>query len=248
VIETAELLREQVAWACRILALEGYSDLTLGHVSARVPGEDRGLIKRRGVALDEVGPGDVVEIGLDGEARGAAAPGEIHLETVLHTEVYRARLDVGAVVHGHPPYATALAATEAGLALLTHDSVLFKDGIGRYDESADLITEPEQGRAVARALGPRRAVLLRNHGVLVAGKDVAWAVLGAVTLERAVALQSLAGSLGPLRPIPGDWAERLYPEKYQDHLVEEYWASWIRRVQRFSAPPGNAKGAAWERS
>ncbi|OFW70857.1 MAG: hypothetical protein A2Y55_13770 [Actinobacteria bacterium RBG_16_68_12] len=172
----------------------------------------------------------------------------LHLETVLHTEVYRARPDVGAVVHGHPPYATALAATEARLELLTHDAVLFKDGIARYNESADLITEPEQGQAVARALGSHRAVLLRNHGVLVAGKDVAWAVLGAVTLERAIAMQSVAGSLGRLRPIPPDWAERLYPEKYTDRLVEEYWASWIRRVQRFSARPGNAPGASEERT
>ena len=52
----------------------------------------------------------------------------MHLETVLHTEVYRARPDVGAVVHGHPPYATALGATSAELELLTHDAVLFADG------------------------------------------------------------------------------------------------------------------------
>ena len=232
-IETSQRLRERVAWACRILALEGYSDLTLGHVSARTP-DGSVFIKRKGVALGEVEPEDVVELGDE------SVP--LHLETVLHTEVYRARPDVGAVVHGHPPYATALAATEARLALLTHDAVLFKDGIGRYEESADLITEPAQGEAVARALGPHRAVLLRNHGVLVAGKDVAWAVLGAVTLERAVAMQSVAGSLGPLRPIPPDWAERLYPEKYTDSLVDEYWASWIRRVQRSSAMPRNARG------
>ena len=238
-IGTAQQLKEQVAWACRILALEGYSDLTLGHVSARA--SDGGvLIKRKGVALGEVEPEDVVELGDE------SVP--LHLETVLHTEVYRARPDVGAVVHGHPPYATALAATEARLELLTHDAVLFKDGIARYNESADLITEPEQGQAVARALGSHRAVLLRNHGVLVAGKDVAWAVLGAVTLERAIAMQSVAGSLGRLRPIPPDWAERLYPEKYTDRLVEEYWASWIRRVQRFSARPGNAPGASEERT
>ena len=227
-IAGVEALKEQVAWACRILAAEGYADLTLGHVSARVPGEESVLIKRKGVALDEVGPEDVVEIDLDGATRNGGA--DIHLETVLHTEVYRARLDVGAVVHGHPPYATALAATESRLELLTHDAVLFKDGIGRFDESADLITEPEQGRAVAAALGPHRAVLLRNHGVLTVGQDVAWAVLTAVTLERAIRLQSVAGSLGPLRPIPSDWANRLYPEKYQDHLVEEYWAAWVRRV------------------
>jgi L-fuculose-phosphate aldolase len=229
VIAGLELLRGQVAAACRILALEGYADLTLGHVSARVPGEDAALIKRKGVALDEVEPDDVVEIGLDGAARNGTTA-VIHLETVLHTAVYRARPDVGAVVHGHPPYATALAATDAPLELLTHDAVLFADGLGRFEESADLIVGEDQGTAVAEALGPHRAVLLRNHGVLVVGESVPWAALGAVTLERANRLQAIAAQLGRLRPIPPDWAARLQPEKYQDRFVDEYWESWLRRI------------------
>src|SRR6266700_2827558 len=169
-VAVAQSLREQVAWACRILAVEGYADLTLGHVSARSP-EGQIWIKRKGVALDEVEPEDVVTID-DADA-------VLHLETVLHTGVYRARPDVSAVVHGHPPYATALAATGAALELLTHDAVLFVDGVAVYDETAELITEPDQGHAVARALGSRNAVLLRNHGVVVVGRDVAWAVLAA---------------------------------------------------------------------
>ena len=176
----ADALREQVAWACRILAREGYVDLTLGHVSARLD-EHVVLIKRKGVALDEVTPDDVVEIDLDGAARDADVV--THLETVLHTEVYRARPDVGAVVHGHPPYATALAATEEPLQYLTHDAVLFPEGLARFEDSADLIVVQEQGRAVAAALGAARVVLLRNHGVLVVGKDVPWATLTVNVVE-----------------------------------------------------------------
>lgn len=228
-------LREQIASACRILALEGYTDLTLGHVSARVPGRDAIYIKRKGVSLDEVEPDDVVEVPFD---HGAAADvaSNIHLETVLHTEVYRARPDVGAAVHGHPPYATALSAVEATLEVLTHDAVLFEDGLGHFDDSVDLITEPDQGRAVARALGTHRAALLRNHGVLAVGKDVAWAVLAAVTLERAAKLQSIAGALGPLRPIPPEWARALFARKYQDRFLDEYWTAWLRRVGRAGSP------------
>src|SRR5204862_650887 len=98
-VAVAQSLREQVAWACRILAAEGYADLTLGHVSARGPSGDV-WIKRKGIALDEVEAHDIVALE-DTEA-------VLHLETVLHTGVYRVRPDVGAVVHGHPPYATAL--------------------------------------------------------------------------------------------------------------------------------------------
>ena len=61
-VGSVQALAEQVAWACRILAMEGYADLTLGHVSGRVPGTRTARIKRKGVALDEVGPDDVIEL------------------------------------------------------------------------------------------------------------------------------------------------------------------------------------------
>jgi L-fuculose-phosphate aldolase len=235
-LEVAQSLREQVAWACRILALDGYVDLTLGHVSARRTGERSLFIKRKGVALDEVAPEDVVPLDVDADQSDVGP--EMHLEAVIHTEIYKLRPDVGAVVHGHPPFATALGATEAGIEFLTHDAVLFPDGLPVFEETADLITEPEQGRAVAEALGPRRALLLANHGVVAVGKDVPWAVLAAITLERSVRIQSIARSLGPLRSISAASAQRLHASKYQDRLVEEYWASWIRRVRR----AGQAEG------
>jgi L-fuculose-phosphate aldolase len=225
---TARSLREQAAWACRILALEGYADLTLGHVSVRV--DETVYIKRKGIALDEVGPEDVVAVD-DPTAT-------LHLETVLHTEIYKLRPDVGAVVHGHPPYATAFAATDGRLELLTHDALLFSDGVSIFDKTAALITDEEQGRAVAQALGSRRALILRNHGVVIADRDVRWAVLSAVTLERAIRLQSIASTLGEPRPIPNDAAEHLSGDKYQDRFVEEYWEAWIRRVRRAGADDG----------
>jgi L-fuculose-phosphate aldolase len=225
---TAESLREQAAWACRILALEGYADLTLGHVS--VCADETVYIKRKGIALDEVGRDDIVAV--DDPAA------TLHLETVLHTEIYKLRPDVGAVVHGHPPYATAFAATDGRLELLTHDALLFSDGVALFDETAALITDEERGHAVAEALGTRRAVILRNHGVVIADRDVRWAVLSAVTLERAVRLQSIASRLGPLRPIPKGRALEIHADKYQDRFMDEYWEAWIRKVRRAGADDG----------
>jgi ribulose-5-phosphate 4-epimerase/fuculose-1-phosphate aldolase len=227
---STQSLAEQVAWACRILAFEGYADLTLGHVSVRAPGSDTAYIKRKGLGLDEVEPGDIIP--LDLEADDAIGVPDMHLEAALHTEVYKLRQDVGAVVHGHPPYATALGATGATLELLTHDAVLFCDGVAVFEDTPELIQAADQGRAVAECLGSRRAVVMRNHGVLVVGKDVPWAVLAAVTLERAVRLQSIAQSLGPLQPMPEDTAHRMHPEKYSDRLVDEYWDAWIRKLRR----------------
>ena len=222
-----QVLREQVAWASRILATEGYADLTLGHVSAR--GQDgRVYIKRKGVALHEVEPEDIVEFTVD-DPDSVFAP-DMHLEAVLHQAVYQARPDVGAVVHGHPPYSTALGATAAPLELLTHDAVLFADGVPLFEGSPELILDGEQGRAVASALGPHRAVLLCNHGVLVTGKDVPWATLCAATLERAAKLQSIARTFGALRPIPAEAALAMHADKYRDAFVQEYWAAWLRKL------------------
>ena len=83
---------------------------------------------------------------------------------------------------------------------------------------------------MAEALGSRRAALLRNHGVVIAGEDVRWAVLAAVTLERAIRFQAIAATLGQPRPIPQAGAERLGPQKYQECLP--------RRVLGRLGPPG----------
>src|SRR5207248_2979796 len=133
------------------------------------------------------------------------------------------------VIHAHPPYATALGATDAQLEFLTHDAALFAEGIGIYEDTHGLISAPELGERVTQALGPRRIALLRNHGVLVADKDIGWAVLAAVTLERAIRLQVAAHALGSSRPYSQATADQLYPEKYRDAFVEEYWAAWARR-------------------
>ncbi len=223
-------LRIDVATACRLVALEGYTDLTLGHVSAREPATRTIWIKRKGLALDEVEPQDIIALDLDDP--DALSNREYHLESVMHTEVYRARPDVNAVIHGHPLYGTALGATDGTLRYMTHDAVLFTDGLGIYDDGPALVTEVGQATRVAAALGSRRAALLRNHGVVVAGEDLRWAVLTAITLERAIRFQVTAAALGAARPISQADAEILRPMKYQEFLLDDYWASWERRVAR----------------
>ena len=223
-------LREQLAWGARILAMHGHGDLTLGHISGRFPGETRVFIKRKGLGLEEITPDDFALVDLGGRQIGGRGP--LHLENVLHLEIYRARPDVNAVIHTHPPYATAFGATGARLEYVCHDAVLFADGLPVFEETPDLIVNAEQGRAIAKTLGGCKAVLLRNHGVIVVGVDVPWAVLAALTLERAVRLQGLARSLGELRPIPQAGAAGMYHSKYRDAFLPEYWDYWVRAVRR----------------
>jgi ribulose-5-phosphate 4-epimerase/fuculose-1-phosphate aldolase len=89
---------------------------------------------------------------------------------------------------------------------------------------------------VAQALGTNRAVLLRNHGILVVGEDIRWAVLAAITLERAAQLQFVARTLGDPVPIPQQTAGQLFSTKYTDEFTDEYWMAWLRMVS--DAQPG----------
>ena len=225
---TAAEAASQVALACRTLARFGHEDLTLGHASVRGPDGRTIFIKRKGKALRYVLPEDVISIPLDDEA-GYLTPGA-HLETVMHLEAYLARPDVGAVIHTHPEYSIALGATTSGLALLSHDGLMFPDGVPVFDGTAGLVTTPEHGRAVAAALGAGRALLLRNHGILVAAEDISWAVLTAITLERAARIQFISRVLGDPVPIPREAARELSAGKYQEEFAQEYWQNWCRML------------------
>jgi ribulose-5-phosphate 4-epimerase/fuculose-1-phosphate aldolase len=229
-------LREQVAWSCRILAMGGHGDYTLGHVSARATVGEHILMKPNGLGLEEVTPDDLLALDLEGAKLSGAGP--IHLEYVLHTEIYKARPDIGAVVHTHPPYATALGATDATLELLNHDAVLFREGLAYFDDTAELIVRPEQGAAVAAALGDRRVLVMRGHGLIVTGETVPWATYAALTLERVLRIQSIARALGNLLPMTPEMADRVYPEKYRDDHLAKYWDYLVRQVRRAGLADG----------
>lgn len=224
-------LKLQVAWACRILALHGHTDMTLGHVSVRGPDETV-LIKRKDIGLDEVNPSDVIVVDMEGNK--VEGKGQAHLETALHIESYRLRPDVHAIAHTHPLYATALASTDASIEFLNHDGLLFHEGIGSFDDTAGLITNKTLGQAVAKALGEHKAVLMRNHGIFVVGKSVPWLTYITLTLERAAQIQSISSGFGVLKPLPQEMAVRLYADKYRDEFVDPYWRYLIRKVRRYS--------------
>lgn len=97
---------------------------------------------------------------------------------------------------------------------------------------------PEQGAAVAAALGDRRVVVMRGHGVIFAGADVPWASYTALTLERVLCIQSIARSLGNLQPMSAEMAALVYPDKYRDAHVTAYWDYLVRQVRRAGLADG----------
>ncbi len=220
--------------------MQGHGDYTLGHISVR--DGDHVIMKRNGLGLEEVTDDKLVTIDLDGNR--VSGEGPIHLEAVLHTAVYRQRPDVQAVVHTHPLYSTAFGAVDAKLEMINHDAVLFSDGLAYFDDTAELIMTPAQGDSVATALGDKRAVLMRGHGVLVTGKTLPWVVYTALTLERVLQIQSIARTFGELKPMSEEMAGAVYQDKYRDEFIGNYWNYLIRQVEREGhAPKGVASHA-----
>jgi L-fuculose-phosphate aldolase len=198
-------LRVSLADACRILAAEGHEAFELGHVSVRVaPGADRFWVKPAGIGLGEMTPEAALLCGLDGAV--VEGTGRLHREQPIHAAIYRAREDVGAVVHTHPPNTVAFSASDAAFIVVSQDGVPFRDGVGRFG-LARLITTREQGDALAATLGAGTAVVMRNHGLTIAGSSLEEAVVLAVAFERSLATQLLAARFGALVPIPAEEVE-----------------------------------------
>ncbi len=225
----AESLRGLLAVACNILAMEGHTDISLGHASMREPGATEYWIKASGFGLEEVTPDDIVLLDFDGNKRWGE--GRAHNEVPIHAEIYRARPDVCAVVHTHPPYATALAATAEPLRPVSHEGVLFPE-LPRFAQTTDLIITREQGAAVAEALGPHNAVLLKNHGVVTAAPSIEEATLCAIFLERAAIMQSLAASFGRFEWTDPQEAAAKRRRIYSPGHLQNFWAYYRRKLER----------------
>jgi L-fuculose-phosphate aldolase len=205
----ADDVRQLLVDSCRILAANGQEHFAFGHVSAReAPGAERFWFKGGGLGLGEITLDDLVLLDFDGNRLGGTRP--IHDEYPIHAEIYRARPEVGCVVHTHPFHSAALAATAWTFRLVGQDAVNFWNGVGRYETSV-LVTDAAKGRALAAALGGLNAAVLSNHGIVTAGTTVVEATYFAIEFERAVRLQATAVGLGPLRDIPPDELEQLVP-------------------------------------
>lgn len=197
--------RELVSLGCRVLAFRGLAEDILGHISVR-SGDDGLLVRCRGPrerGLLFTDPADVHLVGMDGD-EGLGASYNVPNELPIHREVLRARPDVQAVVHVHPP--AVIAADLAGLALrpivgaYNIPAMRMADaGIPVYPRAV-LINRPELGRDVARALGDKPACLLRGHGIVATGDSVEQAVVRALNLDALARITLQTASSGATPP------------------------------------------------
>lgn len=229
---THEAIKEQLILAGKVLVAAGQDDFTRGHISVRLP-DDPALffMKPHSVGLDEITMDNILTIDLAGNV--AAGSSRRHSEVYIHSEIFKARADVNCVIHTHPPYAVALSASGRPMRCYSQPGAMFYEALGVYSDTINLIRNPEMGAGVSRALGPHRAVLLKNHGVAATGASIAEAVVTAIMLENAAMVQIITEAAGdPAPEFPRADIEKLRADITRPEQFAVNFDYLVRRVKR----------------
>jgi L-ribulose-5-phosphate 4-epimerase len=183
---------EQLVKCGRELYENGLVKGTSGNISAKIPDADSFLIKPSGARMKDLKPEELVLVDLQGnKIRGKR---NVSLETPIHAAIYRARKDVQAVVHTHPPTATAFGIARTEILPLQVEVFMF------LPNGVPVVPfEPPGSEAVAEAVQKRMAkydaVILENHGIVTVGSTIEAACNLNEMVEEAAKIQLVAMTL-----------------------------------------------------
>lgn len=206
---TEQELRVQLAAAYRLVDYFGWTELIYGHLTVRVPGDGiHFLINPYGLNYDEITASNLVKIDVEG---AAVAPTRYTVNKagfVIHSAVHMADSSENhCVMHTHTRSGMAIAALEGGLEPVSMFSTAFFNRIGYHEYEGPSLDTDERGRLL-ESLAENRAMILRNHGLLVVGKTIPETFLRLYRLERACQIQLDAAAAGPMHVLPGQTAAR----------------------------------------
>ncbi|MCX7961077.1 MAG: class II aldolase/adducin family protein [Burkholderiales bacterium] len=195
--------REELAAAYRIFDYLGWTEMIFNHITLRVPGPERFfLINPFGLHYREVAASNLVLVDLDGNPVRETAWPVNRAGFVIHSAIHGAIEDAHCVMHTHTTTGMAVACLKEGLSPTNFYAAQLYGQVAYHDFEGITVEEGERERLV-RDIGAKRAVILRNHGLLAWGPTVAEAFMTLWTLQRACDVQiaaSAAGALQPIRP------------------------------------------------
>ena len=224
--------RVELAAAFRMAVMFDFHEGIANHFSMLVPGrDDRFLINPFGLHFSEITASSLAVVGVDGAPISGTAPAT---GIGIHAPIHRLCPQATVVLHTHQPWTTALAMHEdLHLAPISQTSLQFIDRV-IYDERYEGLADLDEGERLAKVLGEAEVMLLRHHGILVAGRELGVAMDDLYMLEKAAQLQVLASGLGPLTPIGDETIERTRVQ-FADGMIEWgrlHWAAMMRMVER----------------
>lgn len=197
-------LRGKVVETGRRMLRSGLVHGLSGNVSARVPGEEKIVITPSLKSYGAIEVEDILILDFEGNVvEGERNPSS---EWRMHLSIYKARPDVGAVIHTHSVYASALAAVGKSIPPFLDEMVQIIGG--SIDVAEYGIPGSEQlAENVVKTLGDRNAVLLSNHGAVCCGKDLDKALEVAEEVERIAKIYVLSMVLGGPKSLPPESVE-----------------------------------------
>jgi L-ribulose-5-phosphate 4-epimerase len=199
-----------------------------GHFSCRVPGRDQMLINSGSSVRSALTSADIVTIDFDGNLvdGDAVPPMEFH----IHSEIYRRRPDVSAVVHTHPLWSTLF--SMAGVPVLPVIMQAAVLGPIRVFEKTASINQRALGAELAEALGEDRVVMLKSHGAVAAGEGIVEAFVLAVYLEETAQRQHLASQLGTPAVLSAEQVVSIARNLWKPNLLQKVWSYHMGKLRR----------------
>ena len=165
--------RIDLAACYRLVAYYGMTDLTALHISARLPdAPDQFLLNPYGLLFEEITASNLVKLDIEEGILDDTPYGLNMAGHCIHSAVLGARPDVACALHTHTPAGIAISAQKDGLLMLSQTALRFYGDIAYHDYEG-IATDLAERERLARDLGGASALVLRNHGLLVAGRTVA---------------------------------------------------------------------------
>jgi len=202
---TALAIARRMAQCCRQLAERGLAAGQDGNVSVRV-GRDRVLVTPSGALKSQLQAADMVEVTLAGRRRRGRRNPTSELD--LHLRILRRRGDVGAVVHAHPPTATAFGVAGLDLTSFALAELILLVGpvpLVPYATPGSAVL----GERVEQCIASHDALLLANHGAVTVGRTLDEAWIRMESLEHAARILAAARALGRVNEVEREAVEEL---------------------------------------
>jgi ribulose-5-phosphate 4-epimerase/fuculose-1-phosphate aldolase len=208
-------LKETFVTACRVLAKEGLAEAAF-NVSCRYQKDKILIIPVTSPTL--VTKDNIKMISLDEDPEVGK----------VHPSIYKARDDVNAVVHVHPPYSIAFSTIGEEFIPIHHYGCPFY-GLPVY-KSPGQVQNVERSRDAVEVLGDGPAVLQQGHGVIVVGKDLREALLLTIYLEEAMKINFLATLMGKPEQISKELAEKITPQFMNPESQNKAWNHYVDKL------------------
>ena len=193
--------KERLAVAFRLFAQVGLSHGLAGHITARDPQWlDHFWVNPFGLHFSQIKVSDLLLVNAQGEIVVGEGPLN-RAAFAIHAALHEARPDIVSAAHTHSTYGKAWSTLGRTLDPLTQDACVFYGDHALFDDFTGVVLETDEGFRIGEALGDKKAVILKNHGILTAGPSVESAAWCYIALENACQTQLLAEAAGTPVPI-----------------------------------------------